>query len=283
MHELSSPLPGNPAGAGMIRVFGGRGLAAFAGFAVLLAATLSAHAQAPPPPATTPPSPAGPAGSNNAKLPDEPAAQIQHLPELTPRQTNRILGIIPNFRSVNSTEVLPPQSAKEKFINTSEDSFDYSSAIIPALLAGYGMGRNSTPEFGHGAAGYGRYFWHSALDQTSENYLVEFVFPVITHEDNRYYTMGHGGFLKRTGYSLSRVVVTRDDDSRETFNISEVVGAGSSAGLSNLYYPAQERTFSNTAQNWGLDVGIDAISFMLKEFWPDVNNKWFHMKPPPAE
>ncbi len=201
------------------------------------------------------------------------------LPARSP-QTKRILGIVPNFRSVSTDEKLPPMTAKEKFLTATDDSFDYSSIFIPGALAGISMARDSTPEFGQGAAGYGQYLWHSALDQTSENYMVEFVFPVVTHQDNRYYTLGRGGFFKRTGYALSRAVITRNDAGNETFNTSEVVGSGASAGLSNLYYPASQRGFSNTASEWAVDIGIDAGSFVVKEFWPDINRKIFHQSDP---
>jgi hypothetical protein len=50
------------------------------------------------------------------------------------------------------------------------------------------------PRVHQGATDYGRYFWHTYLDQTSENYFVEFIVPVITHEDTRYYSLGSGGF-----------------------------------------------------------------------------------------
>ena len=106
--------------------------------------------------------------------------------------------------------------------------------------------------------------------------MVEFVAPVITREDTRYYTLGRGGFLKRAGYALSRAVVTRSDSGNEVFNASEVIGAGASAGLSSLYYPSRERSFANTGTEWGLDIGIDAGSFVLKEFWPDINQRIFH-------
>jgi hypothetical protein len=146
------------------------------------------------------------------------------------------------------------------------------------VLAGINLARRNTPEFGTGAVGYGRYWWHGALDQTSENYMVEFVVPALTHQDTRYYTLGHGGFFKRTGYALSRAVVTRTDAGNEAFNVSEVLGAGMSAGLSNAYYPAPERTVGNTMSQWGLNVGIDAGTFWFKEFWPDINKKVFHGK-----
>lgn len=191
-------------------------------------------------------------------------------------QTSRILDVIPNFRAVSSGQKLPAQSVKEKFITTTKDSFDYSSIFIPAMLAGYDMAIDATPEFHQGAAGYARYFWHSAVDQTSENYMVEFIVPVITHEDTRYYTLGTGGFLKRSGYALSRAFITRSDSGNEVFNASEVFGAGASAGLSSLYYPSRERSFATTGTEWGIDIGVDAVAMFAKEFWPDVNRHVFH-------
>jgi hypothetical protein len=194
------------------------------------------------------------------------------------QQTKRILGIVPNFRAVSANAKLPPETVKEKFIDATEDSFDYSSIFIPAVIAGYNMHEQTTPEFHQGAAGYARYFWHSAVDQTSENYMVEFIFPTFTHEDSRYYTLGHGGFLKRSAYALSRAVITRSDSGAEVFNTSEVVGAGAAAGISNLYYPSASRSVGNTTSEWAEDVGIDAASFWFKEFWPDINRHVFHNK-----
>lgn len=243
--------------------------------AVLLLNSLGANAQEQAPGSPDPQPP-------KASLPDNPVPQPNPPPgPITAKpQTKRILGIIPNFRAVSTDTKLPPQTLKEKFITTTQDSFDYSAIVIPTVLAGYNMGLKATPEFGQGTAGYGRYWWHSAVDQTTENYFVEFVFPVLTHEDSRYYTLGKGSFLKRTGYAVSRAVVTRSDAGKSTFNVSEVLGAGASAGLANAYYPARERNFPNTATNWGLDVGIDAFTFVLKEFWPDINQKWFHYDQP---
>jgi hypothetical protein len=214
-------------------------------------------------------------------LPNAPTAQGQADDQPAP-QTKRILGIIPNFRAVSTDVKLPPQSVKDKFMDATQDSFDYSSILIPGMLAAYSMGTNATPEFHEGAAGYARYFWHAAVDQTSENYMVEFIVPVITHQDTRYYTLGRGGFLKRTGYALTRSVITRSDSGKEEFNISEVVGAGAAAGLSSLYYPGRERSIGNTGKEWGLDVGIDAVSYVVREFWPDINHKLFHGAKPSA-
>lgn len=206
---------------------------------------------------------------------DVPASQAS---DTSVQQTSRILGIIPNFRAVSTTEHLPPQTVRVKFVTATQDSLDYSALFIPTVLAGVNLARKATPEFGTGASGFGQYWWHGALDQTSENYMVEFVVPVLAHQDTRYYTLGHGGFFKRTGYALSRAAVTRTDAGNETFNVSEVGGAAMSAALSNAYYPARERTVGNTMSQWGLDVGIDAGTFWFKEFWPDINKKLFRGK-----
>lgn len=211
----------------------------------------------------------------DAPTPQTPASQDN---DPSGKQTKRILGIIPNFRAVSADQHLPPQTVKDKFITASQDTFDYSAIVVPAGLAGFDLARNATPEFGHGGVAYGRYFWHSLVDQTVENYMVEFVVPAATHEDTRYYTLGHGGFLKRTGYALSRTVITRSDSGKEVFNAGEVVGAGAGAGLSNLYYPSRERGLGNTGTQWGTSIGIDAATFVLKEFWPDINNALFHNK-----
>jgi hypothetical protein len=194
------------------------------------------------------------------------------------QQTKRILGIVPNFRAVSADTKLPPETVKEKFKDATEDSFDYSSIFIPAVIAAYNLDKRTTPEFHEGAAGYARYFWHSAVDQTSENYMVEFIVPAFTREDARFYTLGHGGFIKRTGYALSRAVITRSDSGAEVFNISEVFGAGAASGISNLYYPSASRSVGNTMSEWAEDVGIDAASFWVKEFWPDINRHVFHNK-----
>lgn len=200
------------------------------------------------------------------------------------RQTKRILGIVPNFRSVSVNSQLPAQSPKEKFAGFAEDSFDYSSFIFVGLLSGVSQLQGSTPEFHTGPPAYARYYWHNFADQTDENLWVGFLLPVALHEDARYYTLGsgtgekHNGFVKRAGYAFSRILVTRTDSGGSNFNFSEVIGSGAASGISNLYYPGSNRTWTKTGQRWALNVGIDGATFIFKEFWPDINHAVFHSK-----
>jgi hypothetical protein len=192
------------------------------------------------------------------------------------QQTKRILWIIPNFRAVSAGVNLPPQSVKEKFKTGALDSFDYSSFIFVGIQAGISQASNSYPAFRQGAAGYGRYYWHTFADQTDENLWVEGLLPVVLHQDSRYYTLGHGGLFKRGLYAVSRTVITRTDSGGETFNASEVLGAGTAAGISSAYYPTQYRTWTKIGQRWLTNVLLDFGTFAVKEFWPDVNSRIFH-------
>jgi hypothetical protein len=108
--------------------------------------------------------------------------------------------------------------------------------------------------------------------------VVEFILPTALHQDSRYCTLGRGGFPKRLAYSFSRIAITRTDSGHETFKASEIFGAGAAAGISGLYYPSQERTFTKAYQLWMTNILIDAGSSIFKEFWPDINNRFFRQK-----
>ena len=193
--------------------------------------------------------------------------------------TKRILGILPNFRTVPGDVKLPPQTAQEKFMLAAHESFDYSSAIVVGFSAGFHDGLDSYPEFGHGISGYGQYYWHSGVDAVQENYLTEFVFPTAFHQDTRFYLKGSGGFWRRGIYAISRTLITRNDAGNEVFNSSEVLGAGVAAAVSDLYYPSRVRTVGHTTRSWGINIAMDALGFGAKEFGQDVERKWFHKQP----
>ena len=199
-----------------------------------------------------------------------------------PPPAKRLFFIIPNFRSVNTTTVLPPQTLRQKFSDASKDTFDYSALVLELLLAAYNYGLNATPEFGSGGLGYSRYLWHSAADQSIENYMVEFVVPALTREDTRYYQLGHGGFKKRTWYALTRTFVTKSDDHKATANLGELVGAAGGAAISQQYYPRPERTFDKWAGQYGTNLLIDAASYFLREFEPEITRVMSHQKAAPA-
>ena len=213
----------------------------------------------------------------NAPTPSAPS-QSNNPNDQVGKQPKRILGIIPNYRAVSADTQLPPLTFKGELWLATQDTFDYSDFIFVAMLAGVDMAGKSQPTFGQGAEGYGKYYWHAFVDGAIENYMTEAIVPAVTKEDPRYYTLGRGGFFKRTGYAVSRLFITRTNSGGRTFNLSEVVGAGAAAGIGNAYYPSQNNQFVKTYQRWGTQVGLDGAFNVLKEFWPDLNRAIFHAK-----
>jgi hypothetical protein len=107
-----------------------------------------------------------------------------------------------------------------------------------------------------------------------ESYMVGAVFPSVLKQDPRYFQLGHGSFVHRTGYALSRLIITRGDSGSAQFNASEIFGSAFAAGISTYgYHPHDDKTLRNTASVWGTQVGYDAIAIVVKEFWPDVRRK----------
>lgn len=196
----------------------------------------------------------------------------------TPQQTKRMFGIVPNFAAVSANTQLPPLTVRDKFVLAAHDSFDYSGFTWTAVIAAQSLALNSDPELGHGAPGYARYYWRAFADGVSGSFFTEAIVPSLTREDPRYYTLGHGGFFRRTGYALSRVVLTKTDSGGTTFNWSEIGGNAFVAGLSNAYYPPQERGGSQTAKDWAVQIESAALNNIAKEFWPDIRQKILRRK-----
>jgi hypothetical protein len=194
------------------------------------------------------------------------------------RQTKRMFWVVPNFTAVSADTKLPPETPRQKFDVAMHDSVDYSSFVWTGILAGQSMGLKTYPELHQGAAGYARYYWRAFADQASGAMFTEAIVPTLTHEDPRYYTLGHGGFLKRTGYALSQLVLTRKDTPGVAFNIAEVGGNALVAGLSNAYYPPQERGLNKTVINWATQMESAGLNNIVKEFWPDIRRKVFRQK-----
>jgi hypothetical protein len=184
----------------------------------------------------------------------------------------RVLGVLPNYRTANETGIYTPITARQKFTIASEDSFDYPLVALAAVIAGWGQLTNGNPSFGQGMAGYGRRVGTSYADQAIGNMMTEAIFPSFLHEDPRYFRRGTGSKWSRAFYAATRVLVTRTDAGNWRFNYSEVLGNATSVAISNSYYP-DNRTVGANVEKLGQQIGIDAISQVLKEFWPDIKRK----------
>jgi hypothetical protein len=221
-----------------------------------------------------------PCVAQQAQLPDTPQPQTTAPASSNDDNKgwnqNHILWIIPNYRAEESTAPFQALTPKQKFKIAVFDSLDPSAFLVAGVFAGINMAQTQYPSFGTGAAGFGKYYGGAFADQAIGNFMTEAIFPVALHQDPRYFVKGSGGFWRRSGYAISREVVTRGDNGRDQFNTSEIAGNAVAAGIANLYYPAADRSFGNTATKWGEQLALDTFFNVVKEFWPDVRHKIFN-------
>jgi hypothetical protein len=189
-----------------------------------------------------------------------------------------VFGVLPNYRTADASLEGTVLTARQKLTIATKDSFDYPLLLLGGAFAGLGQLTDQQPSFGQGLKGYGHRFVTNYADQALGNMFTEGVYPVLLHEDPRYFRRGTGSIVRRTGYALTRVFVTHKDSGGTRFNYSEWLGNASAVAISNAYYP-DNRTLVDNGTKLLIQVGTDATSQVLKEFWPDIKRKWFHKGP----
>jgi len=187
-------------------------------------------------------------------------------------EDKRILWIFTNHRTTEESASLPPLTPKGKFAIAWQDSTDRAIFFQSAFIAGTGQATNGNPSFGQGAEGYAKRFGAAYGDFAIQNMLTEGIYPVLLHQDPRYFRRRKGTGPSRLGYAISRLFMTRTDSGKHQFNYSEVVGGATSVAISNAYYP-DGRNVGDNVGRYALQLGFDAASNVLKEFWPDLKRK----------
>jgi hypothetical protein len=194
---------------------------------------------------------------------------------------DRLFFTLPNFLTLENANEVPPLTTGQKFKVVARSSFDYVEYPWYGFLTGISQAENSEPGYGQGAAGYGKRFGAATADGTIENFLTSAVFPSLLHQDPRFFQSGNGGLWHRTGYAMSRVIITRGDSGSSQANFSEIIGSALSAGISTYsYHPHADRNLRNAASVWGSQVGYDMLVYVVKEFWPDIRRKIRKKKAP---
>lgn len=219
------------------------------------------------------PSPSSDPGAEVIEI-TEPALEILQpalgivQPELDP-VSKRLFGVIPNYRADQAADAYKPLTTAEKYKIAQGDSFDWPN--FP-LLAGYALQAQVTSGgFSHngGIKGFGEFYARGFGDQVIGSYLTEAILPSALHEDPRFFRVGTGTFWHRISYAASRIFVTRGDNGRNRLFVSEIVGNIGVVAVTSLYYP-QSQSVGQGAERYAVQLGNDAVSNILTEFWPDI-------------
>ena len=198
----------------------------------------------------------------------DPAIQEQKSPK-----DDRLFWTLPNYLTVENGKQIPPLTTGQKFKLVALGAFDPVEFPYVGVLALIDQAENDDPSYGQGFGGYAKRYGAAFADTAIENFMVGGVFPSLLHQDPRYYQLGKGGFWRRAGHAALQIFITRSDSGKKQFNYSELAGSAVAAALSNTYHPPADRNVLNSANIWVTQIWGDAVSFELKEFWPDIRRK----------
>lgn len=189
--------------------------------------------------------------------------------EVKQQESQRMLGIVPAFNEVIGGKAVP-LSPKQKFSLFIHSAFDPYQFGIVAIDAGIEQGDNDYPEYKQGTRGYGKRYAAAFADNFDGNFWGNAVLPSLLHQDPRYYRMGHGKPIKRILYSAGTAVFCKGDNGHWQPNISNVAGNIIGGGISNLYYPAEDRGVGLTFERGLTVTATGSIGALAEEFYPDL-------------
>jgi len=186
--------------------------------------------------------------------------------EIKVEETQRVLGMIPNFY-VSYVPNAAPLTPGQKFRLAFRTLIDPFTFVFTAGAAGVEQAQNHFAGYGQGAEGYAKRFGASYGDSTTATLIGGAILPSVLKQDPRYFYKGTGSKSSRALYAIEMAFVCKGDNGRWQFNYSNILGSLASGGISNLYYPAQDRNGAAlTLENAALGIGATAIANLMQEF-----------------
>jgi hypothetical protein len=221
-------------------------------------------------PTTTPPSPgdSGPQGSAT-QTPTEKSQREKAEEQLKEQERQRVAGVMSTFNTTRNWDSVPlsPGQKFRLFFKSASDPWPF---FLTGVVAGIGQAEDSYSEWGQGFQGYAKRYGAAYSDYFIGNFFGNAVLPSLLHEDPRYFQKGTGRFAKRALWAAASTVWCRRDNGSWGPNYANVAGNLIGAAIARVYYPASERTVSDTI-NDGLTISLEGIvGAEVIEFWPDI-------------
>jgi len=186
--------------------------------------------------------------------------------QLKVEEKQRVLGAIPNFY-VSYIPDAAPLTPKQKFqlaVKTMVDPFTF---VVVAGSAGVQQAQDHFVGYGQGTEGYAKRFGANYADTASGTFIGGAILPWLLKQDPRYFYKGTGSFQYRFLYAIANAVICKGDNRHWQPNYSNVLGNLAAGGISNIYYPAQDRNGATlTLENAAFGIAGTAASNVLQEF-----------------
>lgn len=181
-------------------------------------------------------------------------------------EKQRLIGLVPNFYVVYDWQA-PPLTTKQKFKLSGRALIDPANFVIIGGVAGIEQATNTFPGYGQGASGYAKRYGAGFGDFGIGTVLGGAVLPTLFRQDPRYFYKGTGTVTARTFYALSTSVIARGDNGRWQPAYASLLGDFASGAISNIYYPASNRTGATvTVENGFLGIAFNSLGNVVQEF-----------------
>jgi len=193
-----------------------------------------------------------------------PRAEIAEE-QIKDQEKQRVLGFIPNFY-VSYVSDAVPLTAKQKFKLAWKLTVDPVTLGLNGAIAGIEQARNDFSGYGQGAQGYGKRYGASYADLATATFIGSAILPSVLKQDPRYFYKGSGSKRSRILYAIGNSVICKGDNGHWQANYSSIVGNFAAGGISNLYYPANDRGAGLAFESGLIGLGATATANILQEF-----------------
>jgi hypothetical protein len=186
--------------------------------------------------------------------------------EIKIEEKQRVFGVLPNFY-VSYIPNAAPLTTKQKFKLAARTVVDPFTLVFVGGAAGVEQAQNHFAEYGPGAQGYGKRFGANYADAVAGTFIGSALLPSLLKQDPRYFYKGTGSDASRALYAIANSVICKGDNKRWQANYSNILGSLAAGGISNLYYPPQDRNGAGlTLENGALGIAETAAANLFQEF-----------------
>jgi hypothetical protein len=186
--------------------------------------------------------------------------------QIKQEEQQRVLGVLPNFY-VTYLPNPAPLDVHQKFQLAWKSTFDPVTFIVVGGAAGLQQMDGQYSGFGTGPEGYAKRYGAAYADISIGTFLGDAVFPSLFKQDPRFFYKASGSVRSRIFYALAAAVLSKGDNGHWQPDYSNFAGDLAAGGISNLYYPPQDRNgVALTFENMAIGVGARAAGNLLEEF-----------------
>jgi Carboxypeptidase regulatory-like domain len=186
--------------------------------------------------------------------------------QLKAQEKQRVFGVLPNFY-VSYVPDAVPLNSKQKFNLAWKTVVDPFTLVMVAGAAGVEQAQNHFEGYGQGAEGYAKRFGAGYADTITGTFIGGAILPSLLKQDPRYFYKGQGSIESRALYAIANSVICKGDNRRWQVNYSNILGSLAAGGLSNLYYPSDDRNGAGlTFENAAIGIGSTAVANLFQEF-----------------